>query len=537
MVFSFSLFSMNEPGFSDSMEVETTDPDSESEYMDSNCESIHESESEINYDHIDNEGNTAQKDSAEKKNPFTLKHFAIKIIAELISKNVWKKDLREKNLATLPIELLESIMYFVEIIPDDFIFTNVKMDETELDVLIKNYFDNPMPEDEDDALDLIEDLLKVYLETGLSYRLAHILKYTQQRFEYDGEGMAFLIQFLDLVNLEILACWSNSQYVLEEFNKLFDKFANSLPNYEQYINGLSLKYIDSTYVYPLQLISKIYSRHKKMRDFKTLKLLLDNGADINLIFECTDETTALFVVNSKRAYRFYLKNNANPNILSCDGEPAYRDILGKPLWNRIKPLLIALEANFDAQDKSGKTILMTFLVLTRDLDAIKDLLESKADIYKYDRSNRCPLSWALNTNACHFDCVYGRKVFKAAAAAAEHIIQHATIEERDYIDSNLIPLFQIGCLNGQEDMLANIFKNKINCKDKNGNTPLLAATYMNSANLMRALLKNNADISRTDHKGKTALDLAKEHNNDELIALLSLSVVDDSVNNDDDNQS
>jgi hypothetical protein len=54
-----------------------------------------------------------------------------------------------------------------------------------------------------------------------------------------------------------------------------------------------------------------------------------------------------------------------------------------------------------------------------------------------------------------------------------------------------------------------------------GYTPLISASYNNSPEIVKSLLKSGADVNITSKEGKTALDYAKYYNNADIIALLS----------------
>jgi ankyrin repeat protein len=51
-------------------------------------------------------------------------------------------------------------------------------------------------------------------------------------------------------------------------------------------------------------------------------------------------------------------------------------------------------------------------------------------------------------------------------------------------------------------------------------TPLLLAAYINRSDIAAELLRHGADRSLKDSHGKTALDVAREHHNNQLVALL-----------------
>jgi ankyrin repeat protein len=77
--------------------------------------------------------------------------------------------------------------------------------------------------------------------------------------------------------------------------------------------------------------------------------------------------------------------------------------------------------------------------------------------------------------------------------------------------------FLIACYNGNAEMVEYLV-DKI--KDINGiskfGTPLMAAVYKRDIPIITILLKNGADVNKTDEKGTTALHYATMFNNTEI---------------------
>ena len=63
-----------------------------------------------------------------------------------------------------------------------------------------------------------------------------------------------------------------------------------------------------------------------------------------------------------------------------------------------------------------------------------------------------------------------------------------------------------------------------NTKDNNGFTPLIIAAANGSAAGVRALLAKGADPAAKDAKGKTAMDHAREREEDDVVVLLSTAI-------------
>ena len=61
----------------------------------------------------------------------------------------------------------------------------------------------------------------------------------------------------------------------------------------------------------------------------------------------------------------------------------------------------------------------------------------------------------------------------------------------------------------------------VNLKAKNGSTPLMMASYYGNVEMVKALLKQHADVTARDAKGRTALQIAMQRNQShEVIQLL-----------------
>ena len=84
-------------------------------------------------------------------------------------------------------------------------------------------------------------------------------------------------------------------------------------------------------------------------------------------------------------------------------------------------------------------------------------------------------------------------------------------------------MLKISIENNFIEMIKSLLKDgfKVNQKDENGDTMLIYAAEYGKNEIARYLLQNSADVNITNNQGKTALGVAVEKNNFELVELLN----------------
>lgn len=433
------------------------------------------------------------------------------IAAKHVASKLFDKQVRE-NLKFLPIELLSLIMIHKDIIIAKDADFAINLNSTFLQYILDNPINSEDIISNQDHTELLEQIYQC-LNVSLSFCLEMLLKCYDNISDNQTIDRQFLIKLLHLINLEILICYVKSEHLLYEFEHKLERFKEYLKERKEYVNKVNMG-VNSPkpFISPVFFISIIWNRHQKIPEFKTLKLLLDNGTDINFKHPDTGQT-GIFFANTKRAYLFFLENGANPNILDNEGFPAYKEYLGNPeyfpTWINIMQLLVKYNADFDAQNENGQTILMIILSKEpQNIYAIQLLLSLKADIYKYDKDNNCPLIWAFkNSDSWNRDSLSGKI-----------IIEHA--KKLETMPSDLIPIFAV-IFRSRINEIQQIFANKINCRDRKGNTPLIAACSVNSTYMAEAFIDMGADIDIANNENVTALMVASEKGNDKLIKLLT----------------
>ena len=91
-------------------------------------------------------------------------------------------------------------------------------------------------------------------------------------------------------------------------------------------------------------------------------------------------------------------------------------------------------------------------------------------------------------------------------------------EEQQVLDLELIQMSKDNIINSARAFIT--LRANINAQDRYGTTPLMAAVTWGHKEIVQLLLEAGADITKKNKAGATALQLAKIHNNTEIIALL-----------------
>ena len=75
-----------------------------------------------------------------------------------------------------------------------------------------------------------------------------------------------------------------------------------------------------------------------------------------------------------------------------------------------------------------------------------------------------------------------------------------------------------GCFENVKALL--VQKADVNCRDESGNTPIILGAASGQVNLVEELITYGANILKTNTDGKTALDIAREVGDDQVISLV-----------------
>lgn len=73
------------------------------------------------------------------------------------------------------------------------------------------------------------------------------------------------------------------------------------------------------------------------------------------------------------------------------------------------------------------------------------------------------------------------------------------------------------------------FPEEINHQDKRGNTALMVAAELKNPEMMKLLIENNADLNLVNNNGKTAYNIAQENINEESLRWLNYYLLKDKI--------
>ena len=202
--------------------------------------------------------------------------------------------------------------------------------------------------------------------------------------------------------------------------------------------------------------------------------LIKKGVDVNFIYK--DDGTPLMIAvatSNKRVTKQLIKAGANinqnidNNTIIEDLNPLFLAVLNNDL--EMVKLLIERGANVNIKTQHGETILPAAM-FDADLEIVKLLINEGVDVNNFSKMGMTPL------------------LFVTSVPESKRVIEVTKL------------LIEAGA--------------KVNIKDKKlGMTPLMYASKIGNENIVKILLKSGANLSQTNNKGETALDLAKENKN------------------------
>ena len=229
-----------------------------------------------------------------------------------------------------------------------------------------------------------------------------------------------------------------------------------------------------------------------------------------LLTACTREYNTQLMNASKDgdviAVQNILKSGANVNEQSNKGKTALMFAASEGNTN-VARILIEYGAKVDIADHFGTTALIVAST-SGNHDVVSLLLQHKANPNVRDQSGSSPL-----VNAVYFGHTETVKLLLAFDKQSGYI----NLEKQD---GNELLLLAAGL--GHADIINEIIDYGIsaNARGLKQRTPLMAAAAFNKPDAVKMLLDKGANTDAKDEDGKTAIDVAKENGNDEIVALL-----------------
>jgi len=236
------------------------------------------------------------------------------------------------------------------------------------------------------------------------------------------------------------------------------------------------------------------------KDLNIVKLLIKNGADINLKY--SNGCTSLILASQlghDGITKFLLENDANVNLKKDDGVTAL-ELASELGHEKIVNLLIKNHANINVQTNAGFTPLMMAAQMEKE-KIVKILLEKEAN--PNIKSNQGSTALML-----------------ASVSNSKIIMEHLLEKEIDIeIKSQVLIL---ASENGQKEILELLIEKgaNINFKMDTGATPLIMAVQTGREEIVKLLIEKEVEINTKTNEGTSPLIMAAHMGHSKIVKLL-----------------
>lgn len=230
-----------------------------------------------------------------------------------------------------------------------------------------------------------------------------------------------------------------------------------------------------------------------------IQKLIDSGAKINA--QGISGATALMLASNRNVAELLIRNGADINMKDRSGRTALH---GAASFERtdVVETLIAGNADVNAKDEYGCSALY-FGILSGNKEIIEALFKAGADIHVQTKSGLTLIDVAAISGDLEMIKLLMQKgVVPNMQTILHSAVQSKKIEVVQFIMSSLKP--------------------NINAQNDIGNTPLHIYSFdKDFVSIAKYLIAEGADINLRTKQGYTALDIAYEKRNEELINILT----------------
>ena len=252
-------------------------------------------------------------------------------------------------------------------------------------------------------------------------------------------------------------------------------------------------------------------------------LIKEIGVEYN--HQNIDGFSPLFLATSTKlasieTIKLLLECGADPNLIANEGSSAiFKTVTHSRL--DITTLMVAQKANLNVCNQEGLSPLI-LAIKKKDVVLVEDVLKLGADPNFKDNYGRNSLHWAIN-----YSDAGANASFELETVLIEHgaeinttdmfgrtPLHYPFIKTNDFtINTNIDPIEAVNSLLGKKDLL-------IDQEDLFGNTPLMYAAQRGSLVSTLYLLDKGADIHKKNIEGNNPLSISMINENFNLAVLL-----------------
>ncbi len=236
---------------------------------------------------------------------------------------------------------------------------------------------------------------------------------------------------------------------------------------------------------------RISNEEENKRYYNTIKVFLENGANINEQISDSNETV-LFFIKDKKLLNLLIENGINTEIRDRHGRTAIFNFMKFPYVEMGKEL-INQNVNIQVKENLGNTLLH----YVEDYDIAKILIERGLDVNAQNKFGHTPLHKLVSSST--YKCRDSKKsIFNLFIKSGAKVNQK---------DKKGLTALTVAIDNNNEQYIKELIDAgaDTNVKDNNGRTLLF---YAKNLKMIKILLDEGIDIDSKDNRGRTALDYA-----------------------------